>query len=348
MGLRKFTNRAAAPLSAAITNVATAIPLAAGTGARFPALAAGESFMIVIQKGPLDTDQREYARVTARATDTLTAVRGQEGSTALAFDAGDIVARVATAGDMGSFVQKDGDALTAQLDEAPGVLVATAATVNIGAVPSNTIYLSGSVTITSLGPGTNGMRRRLHSNDGVTFTYGAALVLPGFTNLTLAGGQWIEFYHTGTGWNAISASATPSFPLADASSRNANTAWVQALLATGARALVSSLSVSTAAGALADSSASGYFRKVGRFVEADVTALIPNNGTGSGAYRIVLPWASARNTVLVGRENAISGYMLQGILGANSDILTVFKYDGTYPGASGAIFHLSGWYEATS
>jgi hypothetical protein len=348
MGLRKFTNRAAAPLSAAITNVATAIPLAAGTGARFPALAAGESFMIVIQKGPLDTDQREYARVTARATDTLTVVRGQEGSTALAFDAGDIVARVATAGDMGSFVQKDGDALTAQLDEAPGVALATAATVNIGAAASNTVYLTGSVTINSLGPGTHGMRRRLYATDGVTFTYSAGLVLPGFSDLTLQGGQWIEFYYTGTGWNACSAPAAPSVVLADASSRLANTAWTQALLATGARALVSGLAVSASAGALSDSTASGYFRKVGRFVQADVAALIPNNGTGSGAYRIVLPWTSARNTVFVGRENAISGYMLQGIMSAGSSTLNVFKYDGTYPGASGATFHLSGWYEATT
>jgi hypothetical protein len=119
------------------------------------------------------------------------------------------------------------------------------------------------------------------------------------------------------------------------------------LVATGARTLTP-LSVSSASGSLADATGLGYFRKVGRFVQFDVTGTIVNNGTAGGAFRILMPWLSARNSTCAGRENAVQGYMLQGIMGTNSDILSIFKYDGTYPGGNGHVFHLSGWYEATT
>ena len=56
---------------------------------------ASEKFMIVVTN---NLGQREVMRVTARATDTLTVVRGQEGTTAIAFNAGDRVSHRLTAG----------------------------------------------------------------------------------------------------------------------------------------------------------------------------------------------------------------------------------------------------------
>ena len=107
MGLRKHANRAAAPLAAGITNSATSLTLATGKGALFPSLGAGEFFMAVIQKGALDTDQREYVKVTARSGDSLTVTRGQEGSPAQDFAAGDVVAAVVTAGHLDGMVQSE-------------------------------------------------------------------------------------------------------------------------------------------------------------------------------------------------------------------------------------------------
>jgi hypothetical protein len=136
--------------------------------------------------------------------------------------------------------------------------------------------------------------------------------------------------------------------LTDSSKKVVNTAWAQSLLATGPRTLVNGLPVSTASGALADASANAYFRRVGRFVQFDLQAIIVNNGTGSSAFRVVMPWLSARVSISCGRENAVQGFMLQGIIGTNTDLMTIFKYDGSYPGGNGHVLHLSGWYEATT
>lgn len=245
-------------------------------------------------------------------------------------------------------VSRAGDSMTAQLDEAPGVTLATAATVNIGAAASNTVYLTGSVGVTSLGAGTHGMYRRLRATAAVTLTHSAALVLPGAVNMAMLAGDWAEFFHNGTAWVCVDAPFTASPATSDNSLRNAPTAFVQALVATGARAPVA-LTVTPTAGAFTSASATGYFRKVGRFVQYDIIVTITNNGTGSGGpVRVLMPWPSAVNAVCCGRENAIAGFMLQGLMGAGGDILSIFKYDGNYPASNGAVFHMSGWYEATT
>lgn len=139
MGLLRSANRASAPLNAAITSGATAVVLTAGKGALFPALAAGEYFFAVIQKGVLDTDVREYVKVTARATDTLTIVRAQGGSTAQAFAAGDVLAQVVTAEALDGFAMRE-----------PEVQVASAATVDLwAATKSEDIEITGTTNISS-------------------------------------------------------------------------------------------------------------------------------------------------------------------------------------------------------
>jgi len=84
----KFANNASATLSASITSSATSIALTTGQGALFPSLASGEYFYatLVDSAGNL-----EIVRVTARSTDTLTVVRGQDGTTARAFASGDSI-----------------------------------------------------------------------------------------------------------------------------------------------------------------------------------------------------------------------------------------------------------------
>jgi len=85
MGL-KIVNNAYGILASGITSGATIIPLQTGHGARFGALAAGEFLFATLINA---ANQLEVVKVTAIAGDNLTAVRGQDGTTAIAFSAGD-------------------------------------------------------------------------------------------------------------------------------------------------------------------------------------------------------------------------------------------------------------------
>ena len=85
MGI-KFANSAFATLAAGINSSVTSITLTTGQGARFPSLAGGDYFFATL----IDTSNNlEIVKCTARATDVLTVVRGQESTTARAFATGD-------------------------------------------------------------------------------------------------------------------------------------------------------------------------------------------------------------------------------------------------------------------
>ena len=85
MGL-KVTNNAFGTLNAGINSTDTVIVLEAGQGARFPVLGAGDYFYATL----IDTsNQLEIVKVTARATDTMTVVRAQDGTTARAYNVND-------------------------------------------------------------------------------------------------------------------------------------------------------------------------------------------------------------------------------------------------------------------
>lgn len=83
----KVTNNAYSTLSGSITNVATSLSVAAGTGSRFPTLTANDYFYASIVSAT-DPNTFEIVKVTARAGDTFTIVRAQDGTAAAAWDAG--------------------------------------------------------------------------------------------------------------------------------------------------------------------------------------------------------------------------------------------------------------------
>lgn len=85
MGI-KVANNAYGTLNASISNVATTLVLNSGEGSRFPTLSAGDYFYATL----IDTSNNlEIVKVTARATDTLTIVRAQDGTTARAYSTND-------------------------------------------------------------------------------------------------------------------------------------------------------------------------------------------------------------------------------------------------------------------
>lgn len=99
-----FANNAQTTLASPITNSATSVILASGTGAIFPTITTGNAFMgtLVSATNPLLT---EIVLCTARSADTVTIVRAQEGTAAQAFSAGDFFSNFLTAGTSATMVQ---------------------------------------------------------------------------------------------------------------------------------------------------------------------------------------------------------------------------------------------------
>jgi len=89
-----FTNNAVGVLAASYGAGATAITLSGGQGNKFPAPGAGEWFPVTVVDA---SNTIEIMRCTARAADTLTVVRGQEGTLARALGAGERVEHRLTA-----------------------------------------------------------------------------------------------------------------------------------------------------------------------------------------------------------------------------------------------------------
>jgi hypothetical protein len=104
MTILKFSNNATTTLAAPLTNSATTCLLAAGTGSLFPTLSAGEAFTLSF----FDAGTRlvtEIVLCTARSGDSCTIVRGQEGTSAVPWLAGDIAVNNDTAGTQRAFTQ---------------------------------------------------------------------------------------------------------------------------------------------------------------------------------------------------------------------------------------------------
>jgi len=82
-------NNAATTLASGITNVATSLTVATGAGALFPNPQTFEYFYATLSN--LTGTTVEIVKVTARASDTFTVVRGQFGTTPAAFATSDLV-----------------------------------------------------------------------------------------------------------------------------------------------------------------------------------------------------------------------------------------------------------------
>ncbi len=77
----KYTNNARTTLNGSVTNVATSIVVT--DGSVFPAAGGADYFYMTLENAAGTT--REIVKVTARSTNTLTVVRGQDGTSATAF-----------------------------------------------------------------------------------------------------------------------------------------------------------------------------------------------------------------------------------------------------------------------
>lgn len=83
-----------------------------------------------------------------------------------------------------------GGTLTQALNFAPGVVLASAATVAIGAAASNVVTITGTTTITAFDSAGNGIVRLVQFAGSLTLTHSATLELPGSANITTNPGDW--------------------------------------------------------------------------------------------------------------------------------------------------------------
>ena len=101
-----YANNANSVLANSITSSTTTINLDPGTGVLFPQPVAGVSFFrMTITESTSPNSVIEIVYVIGRSTDQLTVIRGQEGTTAIAWSVNDLVANEVTKGMLEQFLQ---------------------------------------------------------------------------------------------------------------------------------------------------------------------------------------------------------------------------------------------------
>jgi hypothetical protein len=116
-----FKNNAFSTLGASMTNVATTLTVATGLGDRFPVVSAPDFMLLTLQDA---SNNIEIVKVTTRTTgsDSMTIQRAQEGTTARAWNLGDVVELRLTAGALNPLSLLEGAATAAAIRTAIGAL----------------------------------------------------------------------------------------------------------------------------------------------------------------------------------------------------------------------------------
>ena len=153
MAVFLFANDAASTLAAPISNSATALTVQSGTGSEFPNPSAGQQFTATLNDAATGL-LTEIVYCTARTGDTFTTIaRAQEGTTALSWLAGDLIANLCTAGTM-TALQQTGALSPARTITASGAFAMSTADAG-GGVLLNRITSPG-VSSTTLPVSTDG------------------------------------------------------------------------------------------------------------------------------------------------------------------------------------------------
>lgn len=196
-----WKNRAFGTLAAAITNSQTTITLSSGQGALFPSPVSPQVFTLVLQSATNST-LYEITYCTGRSGDTLTLERAQEGTTGLAFNAGDLAQNLVTAGalDYGDYFPTGLGAITAN-------------TTLTGASAGNYYNVGGSAeTFISLNAATftagQTIGFRADQVAGISTTsgvfYGGSL--PGTSSFTMPKASFIALQFDGVNWRQLAGS----------------------------------------------------------------------------------------------------------------------------------------------
>lgn len=209
-----LSNNGISKLASSLSTGATSLSLTTGDGAKYPSPASGEWFPVTILKG---SGAFEVVRCTARSGDVLTIARAQEGTAAQSFAIGDRVELRLT--EAAFFA---GGKMRGPINHADTQTIASAATTDIGAATSNSIDISGTTTITSLGTIASGACRNVRFTGSLTLTHnGSTIILPGAANIATAPNDTAIFLSLGGGsWLCLNYSRSSGKPVAFAYDRS--------------------------------------------------------------------------------------------------------------------------------
>jgi len=144
---QKWSNNAFSTVASAINNSATTLSVATGMGDRFPAVSGGDDFfLLTLQNAANDI---EIVKVTARTigSDSLTIVRGQDGTAARSWSIGDIVElRVTAAGLSQMATQSDPETLTNKTISTGSTWAGDPIGGDYGGIPAGTVMLFAQTT----------------------------------------------------------------------------------------------------------------------------------------------------------------------------------------------------------
>jgi hypothetical protein len=88
--------------------------------------------------------------------------------------------------------------------------------------------------------------------------------------------------------------------------------------------------VAATTGSITSYTVSAVYTRVGRLVTFTANVTITNAGLAAGALTITLPYTAGGYAFNgSGRENALTGYMLQAYIAAGGTLVNVVKYDNT-------------------
>ncbi len=106
--------------------------------------------------------------------------------------------------------------------------------------------------------------------------------------------------------------------------------------------------ITAASGTFTTVSAAGQYLLMGKMCYFTILINITTNGTAAGGVIATLPLQVANSNyyyMAYGRELAATGNMLQGYTSSGLTALTIYTYNNAYPGGSGYLLALSGFYE---
>lgn len=293
-------NNATSRLASSITASATSLSVSAGEGARFPTLTAGNWFPVTV----IDSAGNiEVMRCTARSTDVLTVTRGQEGTTARAFTAGDRIELRMTAGALAEFIQLSTLSADIQAFLAAANDAAARTELGLGDAATKTVQSSaldetagrlmavGAFGLGDSGAAANNTDANNITRSGFYFMNGNAPNLPLVANgcLIVAGGEsngrcgqmFFSFASTGFFYRSKTAASTwsawfRSYSTANMLDIGASAATARAALALG----------TVATSDVTASSADGTAGRIPKNGDKQVcTAWVNFNGTGTIAIR---------------------------------------------------------------
>jgi len=182
-----FSNDASSTLAAPISSTATTLTLASGTGALFPVPSSNQQFSLTMNDAATGL-LTEIIYIQTVSGDTFGSVslpllRGQEGTTAQAWLAGDLAANLLTAGQMEAMLQVS-TLYPSRIVTASGVFAMTTADANGHVGLNRTVSVAASST-TLPSNAENGQEYGIEDLAGNFATYSVTVNAP--AGMTIAG-----------------------------------------------------------------------------------------------------------------------------------------------------------------